>query len=84
MAATSLPAPSVFSPHTLLEVESSLSPLPDRLRLLAEYIEGDDGAYPAAVAGLLMECAERIENQIARLSAISRHIPAGHEEARHA
>lgn len=75
---------SNLSPRCLLEVQDSLSPLPDRLRLLAEYIEGDDGAYPVAVAGLLMECAERIENQIARLSAISRHIPAGHEEARHA
>ena len=31
MAATSLPAPSVFSPHTLLEVESSLSPLPENI-----------------------------------------------------
>ena len=75
---------SKLSPGSLLAVENSLSPLPNRLRLLAEYIEGDDGAYPEAVADLLMECAERIENQIARLSAISRHIPAGHEEARHA
>ena len=31
MAATSLPAPSVFSPHALLEVESSLSPLPENI-----------------------------------------------------
>ena len=84
MAATSLPAPSVFSPHTLLEVESSLSPLPDRLRLLAEYIEGDDGAYPAAVADLLMECAERIESQLGRLHALCRLLPDENEEARHA
>ena len=75
---------SKLSPGSLLAVENSLSPLPNRLRLLAEYIEGDDGAYPEAVADLLMECAERIESQVGRLHALCRLLPDENEEARHA
>ena len=75
---------SNLSPRCLLEVQDSLSPLPDRLRLLAEYIEGDDGAYPDAVADLLMECAERIESQVGRLHALCRLLPDENEEAHHA
>ena len=73
-----------LSPGSLLAVENSLSPLPHRLRLLAECVEGDASPYPDAVADLLMECAERIESQVGRLHALCRLLPDENEEARHA
>lgn len=75
---------SKLSPGSLLAVENSLSPLPNRLRLLAECVEGDASPYPEAVAGLLMECAERIESQVGRLHALCRLLPDESEEAHHA
>lgn len=73
-----------LSPGSLLAVENSLSPLPNRLRLLAECVEGDASPYPEAVADLLMEWAERIENQVGRLHALCRLLTDENEEARHA
>ena len=75
---------SNIPPGSLLAVENSLSPLPNRLRLLAECVESDASAYPEAVADLLMECAERIESQLGRLHALCRLLTDENEEARHA
>ena len=75
---------SNITPGSLLAVENSLSPLPNRLRLLAECVEGDASAYPEAVADLLMECAERIESQLGRLHALCRLLTDENEEAHHA
>lgn len=73
-----------LSPGSLLAVENSLSPLPNRLRLLAECVESDASPYPDAVADLLMECAENIESQLGRLHALCRLLTDENEEARHA
>ncbi len=69
----------------LLEMESELSPLPDRLRLLAECVEDGRTPYNKAVAALLMESAERIDKQLELLRGHCRQTPHQFaQEARHA
>ena len=67
---------SDLSLSPLLELETSIAPLPDRLRLLAEAVEGDTTAYPEAIAALLLECAATLDAQLARLRAHCRLQPA--------
>ena len=51
----------------LLDIESNLSPLPDRLRLLAESIEDGRSPYTETVAILLLECADKLDVQLKHL-----------------
>ena len=67
----------------LLDIESNLFPLPDRLRLLAECVE--DERTPYIDAGLLLESAARIESQLEQLRALCHLLPAQAERGvRHA
>ena len=73
------------NPTPLLDIESNLSPLPDRLRLLAECVEDERTPYIDAVSGLLLESAARIESQLERLRALCHLLPAQDERGvRHA
>lgn len=55
------------TPAPLLDIESNLSPLPNRLRLLAECIEEDQTAYMDTVVTLLLECADKLDGQLVHL-----------------
>ena len=73
------------TPAPLLDIESNLSPLPDRLRLLAECVEDERTPYIDAVSGLLLESAPPIEIQPQPLRALCHLLPAQAErEVRHA
>lgn len=67
----------------LLDIESNLSPLPDRLRLLAECVEDERTPYIDAVSGLLLESAARIESQLEQLRALCHLLPAQAERGVH-
>lgn len=58
---------SDISLSPLLDIESNLSPLPDRLRLLAESIEDGRSPYTETVAILLLECADKLDVQLKHL-----------------
>ncbi|WP_448344099.1 hypothetical protein [Desulfovibrio piger] len=76
---------SDISLSPLLDIESNLSPLPDRLRLLAECVEDERTPYIDAVSGLLLESAARIESQLEQLRALCHLLPAQTERGvRHA
>lgn len=55
------------TPAPLLDIESNLSPLPDRLRLLAECVEDERTPYIDAVSGLLLESADKLDVQLKHL-----------------
>ena len=70
------------SPAPLRTITENLNDMPDRLRLLAECIEGDRTAYMQTVVVLLLECADRLDAQLAHLRSHS--YPECPQEARHA
>lgn len=69
---------------TLRSLSADLYPLPDRLRLIAEIVEGDDSAYLDVVGDSLLEFANRLEKAQSRLDKVDDRLSARCKEVAHA
>ena len=68
----------------LAAIAADLHPLPDRLRLMAEIVEGDNSAYLDVVGDSLLEFANRLEKAQGRLDKVDDRLSAPCKEVAHA
>lgn len=68
----------------LAAIAADLCPLPDRLRLMAEIVEGDNSAYLDVVGDSLLEFANRLEKAQGRLDKVDDRLSVRCKEVAHA